>query len=173
MEIPGHLAVKVRREIRRAARDGSVNAAGRATRKRLGKLITQHRKAQGATVATAGQVSTVIAKLDQEVAASKAQHERDAERIKELEGRNEILQMELDSYRAYDAEMEDAAEAAPVPEHVPTGDTTSSSGTTDSSSGEEVAPQVGTTRGAGLRSRSPALAVFSGESSNEDSSSEE
>ena len=74
-------------------------------RTKLGKKITQWRKLQGQTVATASSASAMIASLSQQLEAAN-------ERIEELEGMNSFLEEELESFREHEdvvaAEEDDA-----------------------------------------------------------------
>ena len=70
----------------------------RAKRKRIGKQITQRRKAKSKTVATNGKATTLIANLQGELVVAQA-------RIAELEDMNEIIQGELDSYHQHEEEV--------------------------------------------------------------------
>lgn len=78
-----------------------VPAAMVARRARLGKKITQWRKAHAQTVQTGMSAPTMLVNVQQENAELRA-------RVDQLESDNALMAEELDSYRAHEAEMEDA-----------------------------------------------------------------
>ncbi|KAF6239591.1 hypothetical protein HO173_002136 [Letharia columbiana] len=89
---------QVRKSIRRHRRAGWSRKLSRR-RAKLGKEITQWRKSQGHTVATASAAPAMIADLQGQLVAA---HER----IEELEGMNELLEEELESLRRHTADVD-------------------------------------------------------------------
>lgn len=109
MEIPAFLQRKVRKTLRRARNATEITAAARRSRKQVGRKITQFRKEQGLTVATSSQAATVIANLHRDLQAAKEELDAARERVQELEDQNELLQEEVDSMNAHEAELDEPA----------------------------------------------------------------
>lgn len=68
-------------------------------RAKLGKEITQWRKAQGHTVATASAAPATVTDLERQLVAAN-------ERVEELEEMSELLEEELESLRRHVAEVD-------------------------------------------------------------------
>ena len=109
MEVSAFLQRKVRKTLRRARNATEIIEAARRSRKQVGRKITQFRKEQGLTVATSSQAATVIANLHRDLQVAKDELEAARERIKELEDHNELLQEEVDSINAHEAELDEPA----------------------------------------------------------------
>lgn len=71
----------------------------------IGKKITQWRKLQGRTVATASAAPSMIADLQRQLDAAN-------ERIDELEDMNGLLEQELESLRQHEEALEDVNESS-------------------------------------------------------------
>ena len=97
MEIPPHLHRAVRESIRRHQRAGWSRRLSRE-RKKIGKQITQWRKAQSQTVATASAAPSMISNLQTQLDVAN-------QRIEELELINELLKEELESLRQHETEL--------------------------------------------------------------------
>lgn len=90
--------------MRRLGRRGW-SARLRRKRAKLGKEITQWRKSQGQTVATASAAPSIIADLQRQVTAL-------SERVEELEDTNQLLEEELESYREHEEALEGGEESS-------------------------------------------------------------
>lgn len=109
MEIPAFLHRKVRKVLRRSQNAAEITAPMRRSRAHIGRRITQFRKEQGLTVATSSQAATIIANLQRDLQAAREELEAAHERVQELEDQNELLQEELDSIDAHEAELDEPA----------------------------------------------------------------
>ena len=105
VEIPPPFREEVGNLVSRSTRRGRVGGSNARLRKELCKRITQWRKSHGQTVATALAAPTMVVELQRQLDAAN-------ERIKELEGMNEILEGELESMREHEELAEENDESS-------------------------------------------------------------